>query len=97
MRASATSIMLGGECTSGSARVHAVPRQLHSARSHFKGKELKRANKFSVVARKQVVTENFKFMKNLGLKKPAFLPDFGLVRFCRRLGNASFAFYSNQP
>lgn len=72
--------MLGGECTSGSARVQAVPRQLHSARSHFKGKELKRANRSSVVARKQVVTENFKFMKNLGLKKPAFLPDFGLVR-----------------
>ena len=59
---------------------HAVPKQLSSARGHFRGAQLEDRRRHAGVARKQVVTENFKFMKKLGLKKPAFLPDFGLVR-----------------
>lgn len=31
------------------------------------------------VVRKQLEVTNFKFLKNLGLKKPGFLPDFGKV------------------
>ena len=33
-------------------------------------------------ARQSLTVQNFKFMKKLGLKKPEFLPDFGLVRLC---------------
>lgn len=31
-------------------------------------------------SRKQLQVQNFKFLKQLGLKKPGFLPDFGKVR-----------------
>ncbi len=58
---------------------YAVPEQLVSARSHFSGTRLQKAKRYTRVERKQFVTQNFKFMKKLGLKKPAFLPDFGLV------------------
>lgn len=32
------------------------------------------------ISRRQLQVTNFKFLKQLGLKKPGFLPDFGKVR-----------------
>lgn len=34
----------------------------------------------SRTSRRQLQVTNFKFLKQLGLKKPGFLPDFGKVR-----------------
>ena len=82
-------MMRVSQTASGSgAFVHAGPNQLSSARTHFSGTQLDRPKRCAGVARKQVVAENFKFMKKLGLKKPAFLPDFGLVSFGHNLSYA---------
>ena len=72
------------EKTQGGLIPNAVPiGQLQQARSSFKGARVQRTVFSSRVKRGRLETQNFKFMKKLGVKKPAFLPDFGLVRAWR--------------
>lgn len=64
-------------------------------KSTFNGAQLQTAKSLTRGDVKRFEVKNFKFMKKLGVKKPAFLPDFGLVRSQRETGKQMNHKYNN--
>ena len=77
--------MIGQNCSSTRSSCPTVAFDSHlntiRRRSSFQGAQLRETASKARTTRQQLVIQNFKFLKDLGMKKPAFLPDFGLVCF----------------